>query len=41
TTNNKGVPFLSAIPGLGYLFKNEFKSEQSRELVIILSVSLI
>jgi len=41
TTDNKGVPFLSAIPGLGYLFKNEFKSEQSRELVIILSVSLI
>ncbi len=41
TTENKGVPFLSAIPGLGYLFKNEFSSEQSRELVIILSVSLI
>ncbi|MDY6792660.1 MAG: pilus (MSHA type) biogenesis protein MshL [Thermodesulfobacteriota bacterium] len=41
TTDNKGVPILSAIPGLGYLFKNEFKSEQSRELVIILSVSLI
>ena len=41
TTDNKGVPFLSAIPGLGYLFKNEFRSEESRELVIILSVSLI
>jgi len=41
TTDNKGVPFLSAIPGLGYLFKNEFKNEESRELVIILSVSLI
>jgi len=41
TTDNKGVPFLSAIPGLGYLFKNEFRSEESRELVIILSVSLL
>ncbi len=41
TTDNKGVPFFSAIPGLGYLFKNEFRSEQSRELVLILSVSLI
>ncbi|OQY14509.1 MAG: pilus (MSHA type) biogenesis protein MshL [Desulfobacteraceae bacterium 4572_187] len=41
TTDNKGVPFLSAIPVLGYLFKNEFKSEESRELVIILSVSII
>ncbi|MEA3435047.1 MAG: pilus (MSHA type) biogenesis protein MshL [Thermodesulfobacteriota bacterium] len=41
TTENKGVPFLSAIPGLGYLFKNEYKDEKSRELVIILSVSLI
>jgi MSHA type pilus biogenesis protein MshL len=41
TTDNKGVPFLSSIPVLGYLFKNEFRSEESRELVIILSVSLI
>ncbi|MCD4722036.1 MAG: hypothetical protein K8S13_19565, partial [Desulfobacula sp.] len=41
TTENKGVPFVSAIPGLGYLFKKEYKNEQSRELVIILSVSLI
>ena len=38
---NKGVPFLSAIPVLGYLFKNEYKREETRELVIILSVSLI
>jgi MSHA type pilus biogenesis protein MshL len=41
TRLNKGVPFLSAIPVLGYLFKNEQEIEESRELVIILSVKLI
>jgi MSHA type pilus biogenesis protein MshL len=41
TTEDNGVPILSAIPILGYLFKNEFKSVESRELVIILSVKLI
>jgi MSHA type pilus biogenesis protein MshL len=40
-TQNQGVPFLSAIPLLGYLFKNEHEIEESRELVIILSVRLI
>lgn len=40
-TENSGVPILSSIPLLGYLFKDEFKSEENRELVIILSVSLV
>lgn len=37
----KGVPFLSAIPVLGYLFKNETSRDETRELVIILSVSMV
>lgn len=40
-SENKGVPVLSAIPVAGYLFKNEQTREEIRELVIILSVSLI
>ncbi|MDJ0782314.1 MAG: pilus (MSHA type) biogenesis protein MshL [Desulfosarcinaceae bacterium] len=40
-TDDRGVPFLSAIPVLGYLFKNELSREQTRELVIILSVNLV
>ncbi|HDH87904.1 MAG TPA: pilus (MSHA type) biogenesis protein MshL [Desulfobacteraceae bacterium] len=38
---NKGVPFLSSIPLLGYLFRNDVKTEETRELVIILGVSLV
>ena len=38
---NKGVPFLSSIPLLGYLFKNETMSYETRELVILLRVSII
>jgi len=38
---DKGVPFLSAIPLLGYLFKSELKTEEIRELVIILGVSIV
>jgi MSHA type pilus biogenesis protein MshL len=38
---NKDVPGLSSIPVLGYLFKRKLQTEESRELVIILSVSLI
>lgn len=41
TTKEEGVPILSALPILGYLFKNELKSVESKELVIILSVKLI
>ena len=41
TKENKGVPFLSSIPIVGYLFKNELKSVESRELVIIISVKLV
>ena len=40
-TKNEGVPFLSALPVVGYLFKDENEIEESRELVIILSVKLI
>jgi MSHA type pilus biogenesis protein MshL len=36
-----GVPGLSAIPILGYLFKNESKREEIMELVIVLSVSVV
>ena len=36
-----GVPVLSKIPVLKYLFKNELHTEETRELVIILSVSLV
>ncbi len=36
-----GFPFLSSLPGIGYLFKTEFQSDQIRELVIILSVTII
>jgi MSHA type pilus biogenesis protein MshL len=41
TKVNKGVPILSSIPIVGYLFKNELKSVESRELVIIISVKLV
>jgi len=37
----KGVPFLSSIPILGALFRNDSKTEETSELVIILSVSLV
>jgi MSHA type pilus biogenesis protein MshL len=41
TTEDNGVPILSGIPILGYLFKNQTKDVESRELVIILSVKLV
>ncbi|MBW2012233.1 MAG: pilus (MSHA type) biogenesis protein MshL [Deltaproteobacteria bacterium] len=41
TTQEAGVPILSRLPILGYLFKNELKSVESKELVIILSVKLV
>jgi general secretion pathway protein D len=41
TTEEAGVPILSRLPILGYLFKNELKSVESKELVIILSVKLV
>jgi general secretion pathway protein D len=40
-TVTKGVPVLSAIPVLGYLFRNEEIIDQARELVIVLSVTMI
>jgi MSHA type pilus biogenesis protein MshL len=36
----KGVPFLSTIPVIGYLFWNEYMLEKTREMVIVLSVSM-
>lgn len=38
---HSGVPFLSSVPLLGYLFKRDVEIEETRELVILLSVSLI
>ena len=41
TKEDQGIPILSSIPIVGYLFKNELKSVESRELVIIISVKLV
>jgi MSHA type pilus biogenesis protein MshL len=41
TNLTRRVPFLSLIPIIGYFFKNEIQSEETRELVIILRASLI
>lgn len=38
---NKGVPLLSKIPILGYAFKNDYESEERKELVIILNVTIL
>ena len=38
---NMGVPFLSALPIFGYLFKDEQTIDQIRELVIVLNVKLL
>jgi type II secretory pathway component GspD/PulD (secretin) len=40
-TDHQGVPFLSAIPGLGYLFKHEDQRDETRELVILLRVRIV
>lgn len=40
-TDNQGVPFLSGIPVLGYLFKHEDVRDEIRELVILLRVRLV
>jgi MSHA type pilus biogenesis protein MshL len=40
-TDNRGVPFLSGIPLLGYLFKNEDMRDETRELVILLRVKIV
>jgi len=37
---NKGVPFLSSIPLIGYFFKNEVMTNETRELVIVLRVTI-
>ncbi|MFH2058214.1 MAG: pilus (MSHA type) biogenesis protein MshL [Pseudomonadota bacterium] len=38
---DKDVPFLSKVPGLGMLFKNDSQSEERKELVIILNVKIL
>ena len=38
---DNGVPGLSRVPILGYLFKDIVEIEETRELVIILSVSMV
>ncbi|MEJ2038640.1 MAG: hypothetical protein P8X55_06855 [Desulfosarcinaceae bacterium] len=38
---DNSVPGLSRIPLLGYLFKNVVETEENRELVIILSATLV
>jgi len=38
---DQGVPLLSNVPVLGYLFKNEYLKQERKELVIILSVNII
>jgi MSHA type pilus biogenesis protein MshL len=40
-TVKEGVPFLSAIPLLGYFFKSDSLKDETRELVIVLTVSMI
>jgi MSHA type pilus biogenesis protein MshL len=40
-TDNRGVPFLSGIPLLGYLFKDEGERDDIRELVILLKVKVV
>ncbi len=37
----KGFPILSRIPVLGYLFRNETMEDETRELVIVLKVTII
>ena len=39
--DDNSVPGLSRVPILGYLFKDELQTEETRELVIILSVSMV
>jgi MSHA type pilus biogenesis protein MshL len=41
TADDKGVPLLSRIPGLNLLFNDVTRNEETRELVIILSVSKV
>ncbi|NOX35449.1 MAG: pilus (MSHA type) biogenesis protein MshL, partial [Deltaproteobacteria bacterium] len=38
---DKGVPLLSKIPVLGYLFQNDYVSKERKELVIVLNVRII
>lgn len=40
-TQNSSVPILSSIPALGYLFKNDIETDETSEMVIILTVSVI
>jgi type IV pilus assembly protein PilQ len=39
--NQAGVPWLMRIPGLGYLFKNEGKSDEMQELLIFITPRIL
>ena len=39
--NKKGIPVISDIPGLGYLFKSESKSTSKTELIILIRAYII
>jgi MSHA type pilus biogenesis protein MshL len=38
---DKGVPVLSKVPVLGYLFRDDFQTQVNKELVIILTVRIV
>ncbi len=38
---NKGVPILSDIPVMGYMFKDKYMTEERKELVIVLKVDVL
>jgi type IV pilus assembly protein PilQ len=40
-TGTSGVPFLSQIPVLGWLFKYETKTSQTREILIFITPQII
>lgn len=39
--NERGVPFLSNIPGIGYAFKREDKAQSKTELIVLLRTHII
>jgi len=41
TTGGDGIPWLSRLPGLGYLFGSRHRTTTSRELVIVLTVHVL
>jgi len=41
TTSDAGVPFLSKVPFLKWLFKNEAKTESTEELLIFITPKIV